>query len=1335
MLKGSLHLISFAIVSVVFVALASGSVSAQTRIADSVTENFTPPRIVNFACSDDVTDTSDGNIANLAGYCPLSSVSPAYAITYTFDNPNQDQLYQGIRIWANAGNIYTDGELQGFDITVNFLDSSGNPASFTANDVNFGDTISPTNPITVTMASLGGPALVAGISSFTISDLTGTTPEFAFREIQLVAEPVEIGLVKTSSIDDGGDGVVDVGDTINYEYVVTNTGMATVFNVAVDETLGTFTGTGTLPNPTFLSGGADYDSGAGTPTDIRDGETVTFSASYAITQADINAGMVTNQAIANGSDFLGGAIDDVSGSANDNDDPTVTPILLQRDFSDAPSSYGVASHNIASNIRLGSLIDGDPGDLASPNADGDGADDDGVSAFPPLFSGSTSYQIPAANVTAVGTGTLHAWVDFDGNGMFEADEYTTVQVTNGILSGDLQWTAIDISASSLTYARLRFTSDGSVNQNTPFGATVNDGEVEDYQLSAPTVPVTLNLVRSTQDSEKFTVNWESNNEVGHVGYQLYALLGREWTLLNPNMILSDGSGPAIKLRQYEFSSDAQDIKWFSLVDVSLTEQLTVHGPYQTGRQYGAESPAEKSFWWQDLNLDAVNQDDRLRAIKRRLKRTVRNQSGGNKPLFKEVSLFNLLVNEAGIHRISHETLLNQGVDLTGLRHSRLSLTRNGEVVPVRTRGQNKSLPGGRALFGTGAYIEFYAEVDDNLYTDKQAYTLRYEGKRQNFKRLKARVDLRAAAATTYQHTLSIEENRFYDMLVPSDTDPWHFGQVFSFSTADKPTTLIKFSLPDLVGNVAEIETQTYGLRDLSVVGNDHGYAIEVNQVNVGEREFDGVILDRLTAQDVSVNESDNQLQLIISGREETPFDVLALEQVNVTYPRQTKAIDDYFEGEFSEGQVKVTGFTSNKIDVYHRDGNGDVTKLSGIRRKDGQVVFNTLNIPGNYIAVANPGLKVPVLAPLADTSDLLEGGAEYLIIAHTSLMGAELDELVALREKQYSVKVVDVHDIYGLFGNHLPDSGAIKKYIDYATDNLDTKFVVLVGSDTYDYKQYTTDSVSLIPTRYVTTSSGSLTFHHTPSDAAYGDRNSDGVPDLPVGRLAVRTKSELGTVVEKIQDYEARQDYAGQVLIVVDEEDAGNNVSFADNVDDLLAALPDKWASSVTDDYLVNPDSDGVSEARSKLFSAIDSGVSVTAYLGHSSTRQWSRTTPPLLTSSDVITMTNFDKPTVVVQWGCWNTYFVDPSGTSLGDELLSSGNIGAATVLGASTLTSYESERMLAIELNKTLYQEDLTIGEAVNQAKYALSKKVHGASDVLLGWQIVGDPALVINRAHVLQ
>ncbi|QUJ78258.1 DUF11 domain-containing protein [Sulfitobacter albidus] len=136
-----------------------------------------------------------------------------------------------------------------------------------------------------------------------------------------------IGVVKTAVVDDGGDGTAVENDTVTYTYTVSNTGNVTVLDVQLAET--GFGGTGTAPTPVRAAGGVEIGGSASLPDLPVGSGPLTYTATYALTQADIDAGNLSNQATATGVSPAGVAARDLSDDnspATGADDATVTPL-------------------------------------------------------------------------------------------------------------------------------------------------------------------------------------------------------------------------------------------------------------------------------------------------------------------------------------------------------------------------------------------------------------------------------------------------------------------------------------------------------------------------------------------------------------------------------------------------------------------------------------------------------------------------------------------------------------------------------------------------------------------------------------------------------------------------------------------------------------------------------------------------------------------------------------------------------------------------------------------------------------------------------------------------
>jgi uncharacterized repeat protein (TIGR01451 family) len=102
------------------------------------------------------------------------------------------------------------------------------------------------------------------------------------RESITVESTAALTLVKVGTLDDGGDGIANVGDIITYAFTVTNTGNVTLTNI-------------TLSDPGAVISGGPIASLAPGASD-----TTTFIGSHVLTQADINAGSYANTALLSG---------------------------------------------------------------------------------------------------------------------------------------------------------------------------------------------------------------------------------------------------------------------------------------------------------------------------------------------------------------------------------------------------------------------------------------------------------------------------------------------------------------------------------------------------------------------------------------------------------------------------------------------------------------------------------------------------------------------------------------------------------------------------------------------------------------------------------------------------------------------------------------------------------------------------------------------------------------------------------------------------------------------------------------------------------------------------
>jgi gliding motility-associated-like protein/uncharacterized repeat protein (TIGR01451 family) len=230
-----------------------------TQVGDVITYTFT------------VTNEGNVTLSNVVVTDPLAGLS---AITFVSGDTNNDGNLDIGEVWVyTATYAVTQADIDAGEVV--------NQATVTAQDTN------------------GDP----------VSDLSGTAINNDDPTVIGLCQDAKIAIVKEGVIDSGD--CTQVGDIITYTFTVTNEGNVTLSNVVVTDPLAG------LSAITFVSGDTNNDG------NLDIGEVWVYTASYAVTQADIDAGEVENQATVVAEDTNGDPVSDLSGTAINNDDPTV----------------------------------------------------------------------------------------------------------------------------------------------------------------------------------------------------------------------------------------------------------------------------------------------------------------------------------------------------------------------------------------------------------------------------------------------------------------------------------------------------------------------------------------------------------------------------------------------------------------------------------------------------------------------------------------------------------------------------------------------------------------------------------------------------------------------------------------------------------------------------------------------------------------------------------------------------------------------------------------------------------------------------------------------------
>ncbi len=820
-----------------------------------------------------------------------------------------------------------------------------------------------------------------------------------------------------------------------------------------------------------------------------------------------------------------------------------------------------------------------------------------------------------------------------------------------------------------------------------------------------TRPVTLQTFEAVDidGSGTIRIDWSTSMEDANLGFQLYGRAsGGDWFRLLPSMIPAVSAASTGASYRRTISND--QISEITITDVDLYGQEIPHGPFQIGQLYGTASSAID---------DTMPPVDALEPV-------VVPDEVADRRVYLDTQ-------KVGIHRVKYENLKNAGYDFIDVPVSMMALSHRGASVPAVVQGKNApDDPYASNLFGPGGYIEFVATELDSIYTDSNRYMLSvdsalvstisddYDANVQGLDFVK-----------DYIEFLRWQPDNAYSRSSPTD-DPWYAMKILAFN---RPAVKhVNFTVParDYVkGRPGRLKLKFWTLSDDPRVNRDHSVVVRVNGVSVGRKVFEGIReieIDRPVPANV-IKPGKNRVEIVLPLNRGAKLDQIFVDSVELGYPKLLQAqAGRAFIKDGRAVAYQVGGLIDDDVSVYRVNGSrvARVSPRVFARGDRFDARFKGRTGKSDWYVASSRRMHSPTIKPVPMTDDLLSGSADYLVIAHPQFIKPELRRLVTQRGADgLTTRIVSTDSIYAAYSSGLYDPIAIKRYVARAKAVMGTQYVLLVGGDTYDYKNHLKlkrPARGWIPSLYADTGQA---IRHAPVDPVYGDTDDDGIPDVMVGRFPVQSRVELTAMVNKTLQYPTAS-HNGTAVIASDKRDSATGTSFR-AIGQRVARRLSGWSKKQ-----ISLQNLTKSQVRNRLIATINNGTAMTTYIGHSDTRLWSF--DGILTRADVSNLQNHGNPTIVMQWGCWNTYYVEPRADAMAHEWLRLANKGAVAVMGAATLTDAGTEEELGRELFR-LIAAGQTIGQAVQEAKLRLANNysAQAVRELMKGFIILGDPALM--------
>jgi uncharacterized repeat protein (TIGR01451 family) len=655
--------------------------------------------------------------------------------------------------------------------------------------------------------------------------------------------------------------------------------------------------------------------------------------------------------------------------------------------------------------------------------------------------------------------------------------------------------------------------------------------------------------------------------------------------------------------------------------------------------------------------------------------------------------------------------------------SQLLLKNKGQQIPYFIANGN-----------TGVY--FYGGGIESVYTDTNVYWAE-RGRGTLMQTLNGKGPQHAPVNQTFFDTAHIEEDTFpfnASFLEPT-SDFWSWGDDLIYAGyPGLDSQAFTFSIYGL-GTAPPDESATLTVQLLGFTDTNHHVILWLNDEYVGVGRWSGIKPESFTfpinqtlLKDAAIGENTIIVEAVLDA--DVPYSEIAVDSFDIGYYRTYTAIDDaLLVTGGTNPVVTVEGFSNPSIFVLDVSNAVMPKRVNAITvEAAGPNSYRVNFVPATpetrYFVTSLAGLKAPVSSSIDAPSSLKtkSHNATYLLITSGGLKSA-VENLARYRQqKGLTTEIVDVEDIMDEFNHGIFSPEAVRSFFTFAVKNWlrAPRYAVLVGEDSYDYKDFLGMSIDIIPSLPVSTPDGIVA-----SDTALADVDGDHLPEIAIGRLPVLTTEELDAVVNKIKGYETEPDKSWRNSIVMIADHPKENADFPSDSDSVAALLPDAYLP-VTKIYMSQKT---LAQARGDLQNALLNGSGLINYIGHGGPDRLEQN--GILLSSDIESMTNTKLP-VFTAMTCAVGIFSEPGYDFLAESLVKKPNSGAIAVWSPAGYSNNEEAVIMDKEFFRSAYLPGASarrlLGDVVLEALE--NAKKNGVSDYMLEiYNVMGDPALMLR------
>jgi hypothetical protein len=828
------------------------------------------------------------------------------------------------------------------------------------------------------------------------------------------------------------------------------------------------------------------------------------------------------------------------------------------------------------------------------------------------------------------------------------------------------------------------------------------------QFAAPT-STEFGDIGAYTDGSGVYIAWYMRAEVGNIGFNIYRIGKDGFELLNPAKLVAGSAMNAREVPTYGMTYNYFD-RAGSGNEVYYVEAIGLNGTRTASQHLSPYHVSDLSVVSGKTSLELAASNDLTTG------QSETSELGLTKELYLEREE-NQMLPDPVTHRevISQPGVARIGVKNTGIyRVMRAQLEAAGFNVNSNSANWQLYVEGVQQamLIGPNAdYIEFYGKGTDTRETDIRQYYL-LNGASAGI-RMATKVAAPAAGTVVtpnYYQTFNLEENTNYLDDIYNGEAENYFGRGFG---ASQTTLNFNLSGVDMAGPSVHLSLRFQGYSP-----DDHVVEVTLNDQVLAPIDGDPgevTIAGQYVLTPADLREGVNSIKFRAAG----PSDFIFFDEMNISFGRrflaQQNKLSFYTQ---NYRKARLEGFSSANVRVFDLTHEGAPALVTNLTFQPNGPTFG-VDMPAArgrvFYAVEDSAINAPfsVTANNPELVGVPTNGADLVIIAYKDFMTQAEAWANYRRGQNFTVKVIEVSELYDEFNYGALGSGAIKSFLQYAhtTWQNPPDYVLLIGDASVDSRNYENQGYwNMVPTPIV-----SAVFTEVASDDNLTDFNDDGLAEISVGRIASRTAVGITNAFNKTVQWETYANpHLRGALFAYDRNDTFYNFAAISN--NVMAQIPGEIPKTTVFRDEAN--------ANTNLLNAMNAGKWMVNYTGHGTTGSWGGN-PVFFNIFSINSLPeNPTAPSVFTMLTCLNGAFHYLFNDSFAEVLTKANNKGAVAAWASSGLTIATTQETMGVRFYTKAGNGSIPrLGDLTRDAK------IDAGDDVRKSWILIGDPMLKVR------